>query len=106
MRGSPPSRRNAERLHCLHPNNGATTFISVLVDAPLKLESILQKALTKNSDERYETIKEMLADLRNLKDEPEAEDPLPQTIRVPNLSSAKSNVTSGACYSLWRRRSW
>ena len=26
--------------------------------------------------------------------------------RVPNLSSAKSNVTSGACYSLWRLGSW
>jgi len=41
----------------------------VLPDVPLKLESILQKALRKNSDERYQTIKEMLADLRNLKKE-------------------------------------
>jgi TolB-like protein/tetratricopeptide (TPR) repeat protein len=45
----------------------------VLSDVPLKLESILQKALRKNSDERYQTIKEMLADLRNLKGELEAE---------------------------------
>jgi serine/threonine-protein kinase len=44
----------------------------VLSDVPLKLESILQKALRKNSDERYQTIKEMLADLRNLKGESEA----------------------------------
>ena len=74
----------------------------VLSDVPLKLESILQKALRKNSDERYQTIKEMLADLRDLKGELEAEG----SLAVPDLSSAKSNVTSGACYSPWRRRSW
>src|SRR2546428_13999553 len=50
----------------------------VLSDVPLKLESILQKALRKNSDERYQTIKEMLADLRNLKAEREAEGYSPQ----------------------------
>src|SRR5882762_2327553 len=51
----------------------------VLPDVPLKLESILQTALRKNSDERYQTIKEMLADLRILKGELEAESSLPQT---------------------------
>src|SRR5437764_8215382 len=51
----------------------------VLANVPLKLESILQKALRKNSDERYQTIKEMLADLRNLKGELEAESSSPQT---------------------------
>src|SRR5438477_4319328 len=50
----------------------------VLTDVPLKLESILQKALRKNSDERYQTIKEMLTDLRNLKVEREAEGSSPQ----------------------------
>src|SRR5438477_3323679 len=49
-----------------------------LSDVPLKLESILQKALRKNSDERYQTIKEMLTDLRNLKVEREAEGSSPQ----------------------------
>src|SRR5205814_7932212 len=48
-------------------------------EVPLKLESILQKALRKNRDERYQTIKEMLADLRNLKEELEAEGSSPQT---------------------------
>src|SRR5947199_9491932 len=48
-------------------------------DVPLKLESILQKALRKNSDERYQTIKEMLADLRILKGKLESEGSLPQT---------------------------
>src|SRR5437764_3228332 len=51
----------------------------VLSDVPLNLESILQKALRKNSEERYQTIKEMLADLRNLKGELEAEGSSPQT---------------------------
>jgi eukaryotic-like serine/threonine-protein kinase len=49
----------------------------VLPDVPIKLESILQKTLRKNSDERYQTIKEMLADLRVLKGELEAESSLP-----------------------------
>jgi serine/threonine protein kinase/Flp pilus assembly protein TadD len=51
----------------------------VLPGVPLKLESILQKALCKNSDQRYQTIKEMLADLRILKGELEAESSLSQT---------------------------
>jgi serine/threonine protein kinase/Tfp pilus assembly protein PilF len=51
----------------------------VLTDVPLELESILQKALCKNSDERYQTIQEMLADLRVLKGKLEAKSPLPQS---------------------------
>src|SRR5437764_1400461 len=50
----------------------------LLPEVPLNLESILQKALRKNRDERYQTIKEMLADLRNLKGELEAEGSSPQ----------------------------
>src|SRR5438093_6919763 len=50
----------------------------VLSDVPLKLESILKKALRKNSDERYQTVKEMLADLRILKGELETDSSLPQ----------------------------
>jgi serine/threonine protein kinase/Tfp pilus assembly protein PilF len=46
---------------------------------PLELESILQKALRKNSDERYQTIREMLAELRILKGKLQAEDSLSQT---------------------------
>ncbi|PYK52872.1 MAG: hypothetical protein DME48_13910 [Verrucomicrobia bacterium] len=51
----------------------------VLPNVPLKLESILQKALRKNSHERYQTIKEMLADLHTLKRELEADSSLQQT---------------------------
>ena len=45
----------------------------MLPDVPVKLQSIVQKALRKNRDERYQTIKEMLADLRDLKGDLEAE---------------------------------
>src|SRR5438034_11198343 len=45
----------------------------VLSDVPVKLQSIVQKALRKNRDERYQTIKEMLSDLRSLKGDLEAE---------------------------------
>src|SRR5215813_12151018 len=52
---------------------------SISPDVPAKLESILQKALRKNTDERYQTIKEMLAELRTLKAKLEAESSLSQT---------------------------
>jgi serine/threonine protein kinase/Tfp pilus assembly protein PilF len=48
-------------------------------DVPTKLESILQKALRKNTDERYQTIKEILAELRILKGKLEAKSSLSQT---------------------------
>src|SRR5438034_5821929 len=60
----------------------------VLADVPLKLESILKKALRKNSDERYQTIKEMLAELRILKAKLETESSLSQT-----KARADSNVS-------------
>src|SRR6478736_10224621 len=52
---------------------------SISPDVPAKLESILQKALRKNTDERYQTIKEMLAELRILKAKLETESSLSQT---------------------------
>ena len=61
---------------------------SILPDVPARLESILQKALRKNTDERYQTIKEMLAELRILKAKLEAEGSLSQT-----RSGAESNVS-------------
>jgi serine/threonine protein kinase len=42
---------------------------TVLPDVPLKLEEILQKALRKDRDERYQTARELLGDLRSLKGE-------------------------------------
>jgi len=52
---------------------------AVLPDVSQRLEAILQKALRKNSEERYQTIKEMLADLGVLKWKLGAESSLPQT---------------------------
>src|SRR4029453_8998264 len=48
-------------------------------DVPGKLEWILQKALRKNTDERYQAIKEILGELRILKGQLEAERSLSQT---------------------------
>ena len=50
----------------------------VLSDVPVRLEAVVQKALRKNKDERYQTIKEMLVDLRSLKEEWEAKGYSPQ----------------------------
>ena len=61
---------------------------SISPDVPDKLESILQKALRKNTDERYQTIKEMLAELRILKAKLETESSLSQT-----TSHGDSNVS-------------
>src|SRR5882724_184915 len=73
----------------------------VLPDVPLKLESILQNALRKNSDERYQTIKEMLADLRILKGELEAESSLPQTkARAESIVSKIKRHKRGALLTL------
>ena len=52
---------------------------SIAPDVPAKLESILQKALRKNSDERYQTVNDMLAELRSFKAKLEAESSLSQT---------------------------
>ena len=60
----------------------------VLPDVPVELESILQKALRKNRDDRYQTIKEMLADMRILKGKLEADSSLPQT-----KSGGESNLS-------------
>ncbi len=56
-----------------------TTEPPPLSGLPLKLESILQKALRKNRDDRYQTIEEMRADLRSLKGELDAGSSFPQT---------------------------
>ncbi len=73
----------------------------VLPDVPLKLEAILQKALRKNSDERYQTIKEMLADLRLLKGAMEAGSSLPQAkARAESIVSKIKRHKRGALLTL------
>src|SRR6188472_906410 len=82
--GSPPFRGETPS-DCIAAilTTEPTPLSGVLPDVPLKLESILQQALRKNSDERYQTINEMLADLRMLKGELEADSSLPQTKGPP-----------------------
>ena len=70
---------------------------SISPDVPAKLESILQKALRKNSDERYQTIKEMLAELLSLKAKLEAEAHYRRQDQVALLRSPKLNVASAVC---------
>jgi TolB-like protein/Tfp pilus assembly protein PilF len=68
----------------------------VLPEVPPNLESIVQKALCKNRDERYQTISEMLADLRNLTAELEAEGSSPQTkARAESIISKIKGHTRG-----------
>src|SRR5262245_63638122 len=48
-------------------------LFEMLPDVPMKLEAVLQNALRKDRDERYQTTGEMLADLRDLKAELETD---------------------------------
>ena len=75
-------------------------------NVPRKLQAIVQNALRKNRDERYQTIKEMFADLRHLKGGWKRKAPRCRSKRAPNLLLAKSNVTSEPRYSHWRLRYW
>ena len=63
-------QRDPPPLSCPSPN------------VPIKLEFIVQKALRKDRNERYEAIKEMLADLRDLKAELETESFSPRAAPV------------------------
>jgi len=80
MAGSPPFRGDTPS-DCIAAILTAepAPLSSVSPDVPARLESILKRALRKNTDERYQTIKEMLAELRNLKAKLEAESSLSQT---------------------------
>src|SRR5438045_7665533 len=64
---------------------------SILPDVPARLESVLQKALNKHTDERYQTIKEMLAELRSLKATLETQISLSETQSGggPNVTATK-----------------
>ena len=80
-----------EMLAGIEPFSGATTsdciasilkmepapLSGVLEDVPVKLQSIVQKTLRKNRDERYQTTRELLAELRNLKRELEVDGSYP-----------------------------
>ena len=92
-----------EMIGGIEPFSGATTsdciasilkmdpapLSGVLENVPVKLQSIVQKTLRKNRDERYQTTRELLAELRNLKRELEADGSSPQTEAHPVISKIK-----------------
>ncbi len=73
----------------------------MLPDVPMKLEAILQKALRKDRDERYQTSREMLANLRTLKSELELAGPTRARLIVREIKRHKRGVLL-----IWRCRSW
>ena len=64
----------------------------VLPDVPLKLEEILQKALRKDRDERYQTAGELLGDLHTLKGELELAGPARAGVIVRQIKRHKRGV--------------
>src|SRR5438094_10202536 len=64
----------------------------VLPDLPLKLEEILQKALRKDRDERYQTARELLGDLHTLKGELELAGPARAESIVRQIKRHKRGV--------------
>ena len=61
--------------------------------APLELQRIVTKALRKNREERYQTIKDMLIDLKNLREELAFEAKRDRS-SSPDLEVGKSSATS------------
>jgi serine/threonine protein kinase/Tol biopolymer transport system component/Tfp pilus assembly protein PilF len=55
-------------------------------EVPTELEWIIKKALRKDRDERYQTIRELLADLRNLRQRLEFQEGLEQFARPPSIN--------------------
>jgi serine/threonine protein kinase/tetratricopeptide (TPR) repeat protein len=64
----------------------------VLPDVPLNLEEILQKALRKDRDERYQTARELLGDLHTLKGELELPGPARAGVIVRQIKRHERGV--------------
>ncbi len=62
-------------------------------ETPAELERIVSKALHKNPDERYQTAKDLLIDLRHLRDELEFQHRLERS--VPPRSQDEESITAG-----------
>jgi serine/threonine-protein kinase len=60
-------------------------------DVPAELERIVSKTLTKNREERYQTVKDLLIDLRNLKRKTEVDAEIDRTAS-PNLVTADDDL--------------
>ena len=66
-----------------------------LPDAPPELQRIVRKALRKDREERYQSVKDMLVDLRALKQELEFEDKLDRSLPPDGRSGTIYKTTSG-----------
>jgi Tol biopolymer transport system component len=66
-----------------------------LPDAPAELQRIVRKALRKDREERYQSVKDMLVDLRTLKQELEFEDKLDRSLPPEGRSGTIYKTTSG-----------
>jgi tetratricopeptide (TPR) repeat protein len=63
-------------------------------DVPERLEEIVTKALTKDRDERYQTVKDMLIDLKRLKQKREVEGEIERTASPDRSVSANEDVNA------------
>ncbi|HEX8889538.1 MAG TPA: protein kinase [Pyrinomonadaceae bacterium] len=63
-------------------------------EAPLELQRILRKALRKDKEERYQTVKDLLVDLRALKQEVDFESKLETSVPPESRSLAAFNTIS------------
>src|SRR5438046_9339823 len=64
-------------------------------EAPSELERIVTKALTKDREERYQTMKDLLIDLRSLKRKLEVDAEIERTVAPEFRSGASSGAKSG-----------
>jgi len=72
-----------------------TRYVS---DVPAELERIVTKALTKNRNERYQTARDFLIDLRNLKRRIEVDAEIDRTV-APELRAAGSTASGSTIHS-------
>jgi serine/threonine protein kinase/Tol biopolymer transport system component len=68
---------------------------SLLPDAPAELEHIVSKALDKSKDERYQTAKDFLADLRRFKRHYEREADIERSMPPGESAQAATRVSTG-----------
>ena len=66
-----------------------------ITDAPEALEWIVTKALTKNRDDRYQTAREMLTDLRRLKQRLDASAEIERSI-APDSAAGRPRITTSS----------
>jgi serine/threonine-protein kinase len=65
-------------------------------DVPLELERIVSKALRKNRDQRYQTMKDLLLDLQSLKQELEFERKLERSVPPKSEGATQTSEPAGA----------